>query len=295
MTAKNVFALQDDLAEQVATAVAGAYGVISLARFRDTIRRPPEQFQSYECVLRVYAYMRLLSPETHLVARECLESAVNLDPHYGDAWAWLSFIYVEEHSLGYNAKPSLFQGAQEALRKTIELDPSNPVATVADANYLYFKHDPRFFERAREAFAVNPRDSFILALLGQPIAYAGKWDEGLAIVQRAIDLDPLAPGWFYIPFSVKAYLDGDYRRGLAFAQKIDMPGFYWYHVNLAIQYAGLGELEKAREQANLVRQSFPDFERQAYAEYRIWFWVEDDIEKSIDLLRKAGLDIPDEV
>ena len=294
LTAKDLFALQDELSERVATAIAGAHGVISMSRFRDTVRTPPDHLSSYECVLRTHEYLRLQSPDTHLVARECLERVTTVDPTYVDAWAWLAMLYTDEYSLEFNLRPLPLERADEAIRKAINLDPSNPVATMNDAYYLYHKKDPRFFDRAREAVAANPRDAFTLGFLGRHVTWAGGWEEGLAMVKRAIELSPVHPGWYYFPLSHRAFLDGDYRRGLALIQKADIPGFYWYHMHLAINYARLGRLEKAREQAALIRQANPDFEHAAYAEFRKWIWEEDVIADSIAALREAGLDIPDE-
>ena len=190
--------------------------------------------------------------------------------------------------------PSPFERAQETLRRANDLDPSNPVAIFTDAYYLYLKRDPRFFDRVREAVSANPRDSFTLAFLGQGLVWAGKPAEGLAMVERAIELDPIVPGWFFFPFSTNAFLEGDYIKGLAYAKKINIPGFHWNHINLAIQYAGLEELEKAREQAELIRQSFPNFEIHAYTNFRIFIWDMDEIETMIAALRIAGMEIPDE-
>ena len=294
MTAENVFGLQDELAEQVATAVAGAYGVISLARFRDAARKPPDRISSYECVLKTHEYVRLLTPASHTVARDCLERVVEVDPQYADAWAWLAYLYVDEHAFGFNAKPLPFERANEAIRKAIDLDPSNSVVTTRHAYYLYHKKDPQFFDRAREAVAANPRDVLILGEMGFDLALAGQWEEGLAMVERAIELSPIDLWWWYVPFSMRAYLDGDYRSGLAFAQKVDLPGYFWYHTHLAYNYARLGQMEEARVQAASIRQSYPDYESNAYAEWRKWVWDEYEIEAVIAGLREAGLDIPPE-
>ena len=175
LSAENVFALQDELAEQVATAVAGAYGVISLSRTRESARKPPDELSSYECVLRSHEYLRLITADSHLAARECLERVVIDDPQYADAWAWLTMMYVSEYADGYNAKPLPFERAHEAIRKAIELDPSNPAVLFNDAFYLHQKKDPRFFDRAREAVAANPRDAFTLAFLGRHVTWAGDW------------------------------------------------------------------------------------------------------------------------
>ena len=114
------------------------------------------------------------------------------------------------------------------------------------------------------------------------------------MVDRAMELSPDLPGWFYFPASHIAYRDGDFRKGLALAHKTDMPGYFWYHIWLALHYTQLGQADEAQRQVNLVRETYPEFERVAYSESRKWWWEEDEIEALIAGLREAGMDIPSE-
>jgi hypothetical protein len=106
-----------------------------------------------------------------------------------------------------------------------------------------------------------------------------------------MEVSRVLPGWAHLAASHRAFLDGDYAKGLALGQRVDMPGFYWYHVAVAANLARLGRLEEAREHVQAIRQANPDFERDAYAEWRTWLWEEQSIEKLVGGLREAGMHI----
>jgi TolB-like protein len=294
LTAAEVFALQDDLAEQVAAAVAGNFGIIALSRFQDTGRKPPDQLQSYECVLRSYAFIRLQTAELHLAARNCLERTLSSDSQYASGWAWLTNMYLEEYGTGFNAEPEPLRRARQSLQHAIRSGPDDPTVVLMDARLLYFEKDPRFFERARQAAAANPRDSYALGEMGFSLAVAGSWEEGIVLSEQAIALSRVHPGWYHWPASWKAYLDGNYRDGLSRAQSGPMPGFYWYHVLLTIRHARLGHTKDALEQATMVRETNPSFEANAYEEFRRWFWQEEAVEEFVAGLREAGMNIRSE-
>ena len=96
------------------------------------------------------------------------------------------------------------------------------------------------------------------------------------------------------PISHRAFLDGDYRRGLEFGLKVDLPGWHWHHVAIAPNYARLGMQKEAQAEIALLRESFPDFENHAYEEFRKWWWNDDEIEAFIQGLRDADMNIPPE-
>ena len=100
-----VFGIQDDITEKVVTALGDSYGAISRATFEESKGKGTESVDAYECVLRYYAYLRVITPTEHASVRDCLERAVKLAPTYVDAWAALSEIYSEEYSQEFNLRP----------------------------------------------------------------------------------------------------------------------------------------------------------------------------------------------
>ena len=89
-------------------------------------------------------------------------------------------------------------------------------------------------------------DSSTAAILGNMIAYAGDWEYGLGIVERAMQLNPHHAGWYHYVAFCDAYRRRDYRGALTSALKVNMPAYHWPVVYLAAVYGQLGEEQRAR-------------------------------------------------
>lgn len=58
LSAASVFAVQDEITEQVVATIAGAHGVISRARFAEITEKPAGSLDAYESVLQAQSYPR---------------------------------------------------------------------------------------------------------------------------------------------------------------------------------------------------------------------------------------------
>ena len=102
LRAKELFAIQEDIAQQVATAVAQPYGVVFRSELQRTADQPPDDLEAYACTLRFYVYRAEPSPESHALVRKCLERAVARFPGYATAWAMLSLLALDEDRFAFN-------------------------------------------------------------------------------------------------------------------------------------------------------------------------------------------------
>jgi hypothetical protein len=127
ITATDLFSLQDELVQQVVSAITGSFGALSRDRLADANRKPPVHLDSYDCGLRAYEYMHIHTPEKHLIARGCLESAVTADSEYADAWSWLGYILIEEAHHEWNVRDDVEARSRslEIAQRAVELDPES--------------------------------------------------------------------------------------------------------------------------------------------------------------------------
>ncbi len=102
MSVSSIIAIQDDIAHQAAAAIAQPYGVIIRNELANLNRKSTNDLTAYELYLHYYKWRLTLSPKDHLLARESLEQAVQLDQDFSDAWAALAMIYAAEHFLSCN-------------------------------------------------------------------------------------------------------------------------------------------------------------------------------------------------
>jgi serine/threonine protein kinase/tetratricopeptide (TPR) repeat protein len=286
-----VFELLDDVVPRIVSTVADTQGILPHSMTEALRNRDPNGLSPYEAVLRSFAHFQRLNAPEHAAARAALERAVQQPPDRGDCWAMLSMLYREEYTHGFNLQPDPIGRALAAARRSVDAAPANHLAYHALASALFFRRELGAFRAAAErALALNSMDGFTAAYLGFQIAYAGDWERGCALAERATRLNPHHPGWYWFPLFFNAYRQRDYQGALDAVLKVNMPAFWRTHLAFATAYAQLGERDAA---SNAVRELLtirPDFPVVARNELRKW-WDAEFIEHLVDGLRKAGLEI----
>ena len=289
LSASNIFAVQDEITEQVVGTIADTYGIISRVGREESKEKRTENLEAYDCVLRAYAYFQLHTPDAHLQARDCLERAVNIEPGYVDAWAHLAYISREEHHHGFNARPGSLDRAVKFARHAIELDSTNQMAhlSLSMAYYSHHQRDP-FLAEAERAIALNPNNGRVLGSFGQMMSFAGEWERGVALSRKAVALNPYHPGWFHLTLSSDHYRKGEYEQALAEAQRINRPSLLIMHASLAAIYGQLGRHAEAQAALADLRELDPNFPENTLDHLRKNYFSEELVESFMDGLRKAG-------
>jgi TolB-like protein len=291
LSASDIFAVQDEITEQVVGTIGSNWGVISRVRFAEIREKPTDSLDAYECVLRVGAYYRddFLATE-HAKVRDCLERVVKSDPDYADAWACLSRIYIDEYRLNYNPRPNPLDRALKAAHRAVDSDSTHQGAHEALANSHFFRHElDAFFAEAERAIALNPNNAVMLARLGQRLNLAGD-PRGILLVRKAMKLDPFHPTWFNFPIATYHFDKGEYEEALAAARKINIPGYFWPQIHLAAIYGALGRQSEARSAVEELLRLYPGFTIETLIEeLRKWNRPDDVISRWVAALRKAGL------
>jgi len=290
--AEEIFELQDDLVPRIVSTVADTHGVLPYSMHQTVRDRNPDELSPYEALLRGFAYFKHVNEKDHAGARAALERAVQQAPGNADCWAMLAMLYREENNHGYNVRPDPVGRALTAARRAVDTAPSNHLAHHALASVLFFRRESQAFRSAAQrAIDLNPMDGFTIGYMGFLISFSGDWDRGCALMDKARNLNPNHPGWYWFPPFFNAYRKGDYRTALEFALKVNMPGFWRNELALATTYGQLGELELARNAARELLAERPTFASVAREECRKW-WDPDLVEQIIDGLHKAGMAIP---
>jgi TolB-like protein len=223
-----VFEIQDQITTEIASMLAGTTGVIAKAEIASIKRKPPDKLQSYECVLLGHVYQQVWDEESHLAARDCLTRTVEDDPTFADAWAWLAHLHVDEAMWGFNpmdSGPDALTRAETAAKRALEEDRRNQKARLGLAAVHFARRDiVGFASEAEQALAINPNDADVLAEMAWRYAYAVDWKRGLGMMEKAMALNPLHPGWYHIAFFFDAYGRAEYAQALEAARKAEAPG-----------------------------------------------------------------------
>jgi TolB-like protein len=293
-TPESTLDLLDDVVPRIVATVGDTQGILPHSMTAALRNRDPESLTPYEAMLRSFGYHQRVNASEHLVARTALEKAVKQEPDRADCWAMLSWIYRGEYTHGLNPLPDPLDRALTAARRALDLAPSNQLAHVALASVLFCRHEfGAFRTAAQRALSLNRMEGYATAYLGLQMAFAGDWEAGCALVERATQLNPNHPGWFWLPLVFNAYRQQDGQRALEFTLRINMPGLWLAQIALAVVRCQLGEMEAARTAVRDLRALRPDFAAHVDEELSKW-WQPDLASRILADLRKAGLEIPDQ-
>jgi adenylate cyclase len=139
LTAKNVFAIEDEIATGIVNTMAGTFGVLRQEGLAAAKRKPPNELSSYECVLLGMEYDREMSLQTYRPTRDCLEKAAKVDPDYPAVWTYLSLIYRSEYVFDYDPRPGAMDRALEAAQRAVKLAPDDASSHSALARAHFFR------------------------------------------------------------------------------------------------------------------------------------------------------------
>ncbi len=290
-TSEEIYAVQDSIIRDVMGKLAGKYGLLTLGAMRDADRIPPNNRDAYDCVLGYYSYQVTINQDRHAEIKSCILNALEKAPDYAEAWAVLSNLYLQQIRFGLGGnREQILAAADAAARRAVEIDPNLAAGHLMMANMRFVLGDfAGFREAGQRAIDLNPNDTDVLAHYGMRLAFSGEWDKGLAIVDRAIALNPVHPQWYLFPRVFYEFDRGDYEAALAQLEQIDMPGFFWIHLWQAALHSKLGNGEQAQAALRSLLVLRPDFSSVASDILAIWQLDATFKENLLASLQKAGL------
>jgi serine/threonine protein kinase/Tfp pilus assembly protein PilF len=286
------FETLDDVTDRIVATVAGGHGVLVRSMATATREKPLEQASASQLVSRWFTYVLQLKADEHARLRAAFERVLDREPNHADAWACLSNLYCWEYVHRLNPLEKPMERALEAAWQAVTIDPACQLGWQQLAEAHFFAKDYTAFRDAAErAIALNPRNSHTRAYLGLLIAFSGEWDRGLALVKRAMALNPHLPDWCYLPYFYNHYRKGEYQEALQVVKKINMPEDPWPQMGIAAACGQLNLQEMARAAIELVRKHQPLYLDLKYyrEDAEKWFADTSIVEQLLQGLRKLGL------
>ncbi|MBY3175045.1 adenylate cyclase [Rhizobium leguminosarum] len=292
----DLFGIQSDVANKVASAVAQPYGIMAQA---DVSNPPPDDLGAYACTLSFYGYRAELSATRHLDVRQCLESAVARYPSFATAWAMLSIIYLDEDRFRFNPStngPAPIDRSLQAARRAVQLDPNNTRAHQALMTALFFHQEvAEALHVGEQALATNPNDTELLGEFGTRVAMSGEWQRGAELLDRALALNPGGGGYYHGTRALAAYMLHDDETAVIEIKQANLQKFPLFHAVAAVIYVNAGMIDDARREASSFDAMRPDFIPNVVAELKARNFRPADRARLIADIRKAGLPASDEV
>ena len=290
---QGLFEAQEQVARHVASRILDPHGAL----YRSLKRKPAALLGTCLAVFHYREYEERFSRETHLVARTALEEAVREEPGYAEAWAVLANVYLGEALFGFNQRvpaADLTAKCRDAAHRAVALDPHSVMAHYILAMILFYARDLDGFLAAAElALRMAPHHPDNLAVIGMHLALAGQWGRGLALVRRAMGLNPFHPAWYHLVFSLACLHRGEYPEALAVLGRFARLDFFPFQINLAVIHGYLGNRTEAREALRRMFALWPEACRRMHEILNYWFPCEDLAAIFASGLAKAGFPMAD--
>lgn len=260
LKADSLIYLQEEIARQVVARLGSLYGIIPQTLSRESRKKPPESLETYEAFLRFYHHATILSPQTFAESLGVLEEAVRREPESGLAWSLLAFLYGQSFSLQLQPMESPLEQALVAAQKGTALEPENQMTRTALAHAYFFRNERELFlPEAEAALVLNPNAPGPIGFLGWLLALYGWWEQGLAVLEKGMELNPHYPGWFHLAPFFNHYLQERFEEAYQKALAFQMPQLFW---DPLLRAAALGRLGKEQEGARALAELLhlrPDF------------------------------------
>jgi serine/threonine-protein kinase len=240
-----------EVQSQIASRVAGALGTqIGAQESRALARRPTSNPAAWDAYLKGKA-VTAVDPISQRMAAAHFEQAVALDSAFVEAWGGLSLTTARVFFNG-SREPAVGARSREAFERAIALDPDHAIGHAAAA--LYYTNVGRDPAKAvaslNTAIQLAPNDPDVLAAAGRADVSSGRYESGVARLERARELDPrslavlndLQRGYLATGKNQEAIEVGD----AAIALEPSDPGVYEF---LAMARAAQGDLAGAQAAA----------------------------------------------
>ena len=187
LTAENMFAIQNEMATAIASALQATLSPQEIARLEEV---PTRNTRAYELYLSALEEVQDVARRTELYGQ-----AVAFDPQFALAWAGLSSAHGLMRNVLYDRTESRLSASLAAVQRALELDPDLPEAHLAMANYHYNERNSvRDYELALNELAIAeqgmPLDATPLNLRSQIFRRLGQWEQAEETIAQAFVLDP---------------------------------------------------------------------------------------------------------
>jgi TolB-like protein len=292
LKATEMIATQERIARDVVGTIAGELGIISQNLSRESRKKPPSELTTYEAMLRYHHYMRTTTEDSYKHALAALRAAVEREPEYGPAWSALANLFNHAHIRDLPGIEDPLATAAEYAHKGVILEPGSQLTRTVMA-YVHLLQGDResVLEEARIALSLNPNSLYFAGTIGYILVFAGEFERGRLLIDKAIALNPCHPRWFHHACWLDDYRRGEYEASYRQASLVGPILGYWNPALCAASLGQLGRRSEANAYVEELRRLKPDFESRARELVSGSLRIEDLTERIIDGLRKAGLKI----
>lgn len=242
----DLFAIEDDVCRSIVQALRitltpheaarlGHGGTSNLAA-HDTLLRGLERFWAY-------------TDESEDEARRLFTRAIEFDPGYASAHAWLARVLVCRWWCQYRTQISTLEKAFDCATTAVRLDEHLPLAqSMLGWVQLWRKDGDAAVAAGKAAVALDPNGADAHVFLSISLAATGHAEEALRNVEKGMRLSPHPSTFFQWALGQCYFVLEDYERAIAALERGRELAFNFLcnQVFLCLIYTDLGHTTKAR-------------------------------------------------
>jgi TolB-like protein len=291
----DVFGLQDKITRKIVAALAVK---LSAGEQEKITRKETDNIEAYDAFLKGWEHYCRWTPEDFRKAIAYFERAIELDSHYGRAYAALASTYLETWQRQWDWPQVLGLGSHacfDEAEKYLQAAMKNPTPLahqVASKRFIALLYHEAAIAEAERAIAVGPNDADGYAAMAEALIYSGKPEEAVDFVKKAIRLDPHNIGNYLYTLGLAHFGMEQSQEAASFFERafeLRPEMGLLQRAYLAVTYVYLGQEEKANAELDK-----PEIE--VREQYDIWvknrasYKNPKDRDRLLDGLRKLGLE-----
>ena len=280
---EDVFVLQDEITSTLVSTLAGRVEAARLARAR---KAPPERLDAHDLLLRGKDHHHRFTPEDCEVCIDMFERAIERDPDYAVAYAWLACGLGQAMVFELDDLSTLVDRCEVAVEKGLTLDENDSECHRIQAQVnLERGNVSRSLQHQERALFLNPNDDRIVNAMGEVLVFAGRAEEAEQWVRKSMRLNPYHPTRYWTHLVRALFHQGRFAEALEAFERIDKPrkDDLTYHIGTLEQS---GDHATAVSTAMALQRKFPDFNPAAFVD-TLPFQREDDRKSLLKPLRSA--------
>jgi TolB-like protein len=256
----DLFETQETVSNHIAALTASQVGREALRRSQ---RRPPTSLDAYDLYLQGRDLHARVTEKGTILAQEMFERAINLDPYYAPAYAWLAYTMQRgfTHLWGnLRGRPAAVH-ALKIARQSVQIEPGSASCLGRLAFILVLNREwDEALELGRAAVSSNPCDSDVRFCYADVLTSAGHPAEAEAELRLAMTLNPMHPPTWRASLGRALLASGRVEEALAELRLClaRMPNHLPGLRTLAAAAAIAGNVEEAREAVNGLLRNNPE-------------------------------------
>jgi tetratricopeptide (TPR) repeat protein len=249
------FALRNSTNGSVRSALNGQPGTACFGEARS------QDVEAHDALLKGLGRFWHYTREACGEAQHYFAQAVDIDPQYAAAHAWLARTYVWQACMNWSPpSPETISQALEHACHATEIEPQSQLAhSILGKVQLYLKNGECAVAEAERACALEPSSAEAKMFLSFILAAAGRGDDALNLIETAMLLQPFPSSYFLETLGLSYFALGAYDHAIAaFLRGIEInPSYMPCHYELAIAYGVDGRTEEALAEAAVVKADCP--------------------------------------